>query len=196
MKELRKQIRQIIEECENDWDAAIDVLVDNLENDPTMYEEYVRPMIRTFAKNEVYNIGHVARSQCWNSVGKKFEETAGTTQTKGVSGEDGHKGIVGDIAVGLKNIHRMLDMPLNKCKKKLGEADQEDLSIEINMYLDHARSNHEKAVFYKEVQSNLVGNEKVRDCFTEESIQSLALRVQREVRQSWDREKAEEPEIV
>lgn len=193
MKELRRQIRQIIEECDHDWDAAADVLSDKLENDPKMYEEYVRPMIWKFAKNEVYNIGHLTRSQCWNNAGKTFEETP-NKQEKGVSGEDSHKGVVGDIVVGMKNIQRMLDMPLNKCKKKLGEATRDDLALEINMYLEQAKSNHEKAVFYKEVQSSLVENEKVADCFTEESIKQIAHRVQVETRSSWNKERVEEPE--
>jgi hypothetical protein len=184
MKEIRQLATDLLEKHEQNWDLAIEEGITIALSDPDILEEFTRPLISQAIRSIIQNIGQQHRSKIFNS---SFPSVP--TCPKGVSGEDLQKGkedkaIVQNFVLA----ETIMDMWLNKCKQKLGNATKQDLAVEIDMYADNSRWNEKRYLFFKSIYEGLKSDaQTVRKAFTVKQLEALKQKAHTRADARWKR---------
>jgi len=176
---MYKLAEQLLDKHDEDWDAAIEEAIHKAITDPDIFEEYTKPLLENAIRGIVRTAGAARRSKIFNSVPTCPKGQSGESLQKNTYEKEQARTVVQETAI--------MEMWLNKCKKKLRDAMRSDLAQEVNMFNNHARWNEKRRSFLNEIYQGLENGDRVQDKFTNAQLEAIKQKVHRKVDSRFDK---------
>ena len=146
---------------DGDRGRAERLLHDSLDSDTELCAQFVKPLVRLAVSNLIRKVARAHSNVAWN----KGQETLKIAM---------HDGAVGLQQVAVAEAQSLLDRySMAMTGKWLGDANRDDLALEIAMHDENVKGNQAKAKWFTAIRHELKGAQTVRDRFDEGMVEVL-----------------------